>query len=107
MMLTSKCSLQNALEEADLSTVMDGLNVLGKVPWVINREILKVAQRCWDEGIALGDIPSRTDFELPPIPIRPEGDSDYKDKDGEFQRYRDALTKYRRIHQKNMVRWYQ
>jgi Mitochondrial DNA-directed RNA polymerase len=94
---------KSALEEADLRTVMDGLNVLGKVPWAINKKILNVAQRCWDEGIALGDIPSRTDFELPPMPIRPEGGHiDYVSADGDFRRYRDALSKYRRIHQRNM-----
>ena len=83
---------------------MDGLNVLGKVPWVINTDILNVAQRCWDEGIALGDIPLEKDYELPPVPIRPEGNNEnYEDRDGEFSRYRDALSKYRRIHQKNMV----
>jgi DNA-directed RNA polymerase len=82
---------------------MDGLNVLGRVPWKINKRILKVAQTCWDDGIALGDIPSLTDFELPPAPIRPEGDDlDYKSADGDFQRYREKLVKYRRIDQKNM-----
>lgn len=98
------CQVQkNALEEADLSTVMDGLNVLGRVPWKINKKILKVAQICWDDGIALGDIPSRTDFEVPPMPIRPEGDDlDYKSADGDFQQYRDKLAKHRRAHQKNM-----
>jgi DNA-directed RNA polymerase len=51
----------------------------------------------------LGDIPSLTDFELPPAPIRPEGDDlDYKSADGDFQRYREKLVKYRRIDQKNM-----
>jgi hypothetical protein len=41
---------------ADLSTVYDGLNALGRVPWKINRRVLAVAQRCWDENIALGDV---------------------------------------------------
>lgn len=95
---------QRALNDSDLSVVIDGLNVLGQVPWSINHEIFKTAQRCWDEGIVLGDIPSRVDFELPPQPIRPEGgDIDYQSKDGDFTRYRDALSKYRRVNQKNMV----
>jgi hypothetical protein len=41
---------------ADLSTVYDGLNALGRVPWRINRRVLAVAQRCWDENIPLGDV---------------------------------------------------
>jgi DNA-directed RNA polymerase, mitochondrial len=100
------CQVQEkALHEGDLSTVMDGLNVLGRVPWVINKNTLDIAQRCWDEGIVLGDIPSRTDFVVPPQPLRPDGgDIDYQSKDGEFAKYREALAKHRRINQKNMVR---
>lgn len=89
------------LKETDLSTVMDGLNVLGRVPWVINKDIRKVAEKCWDDGIVLGDIPSQNDFELPQMPVRPEFNN--IDLNGvEFQQYRDALSKYRRIDQKNM-----
>ncbi len=98
---------QKALEQANLSKVMDGLNVLGRVPWKINTTIYKVAQQCWDDGIVIGEIPSPHDFELPPQPVRPEGnftDADYKSDQEEFKLYREALTKYRRIHQKNMVR---
>ena len=83
---------------------MDGLNVLGQVPWVINKNVLKVAEKCWDEGIVLGDIPSKIDLDLPPMPIRPDGDhADYQEAQGEFQTYREALIKHRRVHQKNMV----
>ncbi len=92
------------MKEADLTTLMDGLNVLARVPWVINKNILSTAERCWDEGIALGDIPSRTDHDLPPEPTRPDDEYiDYKETQGEYQKYREALMKYRRIHQRNMV----
>ena len=47
---------------------MDGLNVLGKVPWKINNKVLDAALKCWDDGIVLGDIPSQTDYEVPPLP---------------------------------------
>jgi len=103
-MRTHGCEVQrNALREADLSTIMDGLNVLGKVPWKINKEIMSLALTCWNDGITLGDIPSREDFYLPPHPVRPDGNSsDYKEGEGEFRRYREALIKYRRINQKNL-----
>ncbi len=92
------------MKQADLSVLMDGLNVLGRVPWVINKTVLNAADRCWEEGIVLGDIPSRVDHELPPTPMRPEGSStEYTEKQGEFRAYREALQKYRRIHQKNLV----
>lgn len=92
------------MKEADLSVVMDGLNVLGRVPWVINKDVLRAAERCWDEGIVLGDIPSRVDHDLPHAPLRPDGSNkDYKEAQGEFRMYRESLQKYRRVHQKNMV----
>lgn len=84
---------------------MDGLNVLGRVPWVINKNVLSAAEKCWDDGIVLGDIPSQIDHELPPAPIRPDGSNkDYNEAQGEFRLYREALLKYRRMYQKNMVR---
>lgn len=49
---------QEALMNADLSTVYNGLNALGRVPWRINRKVLATAQRCWDENIPLGDVRS-------------------------------------------------
>ena len=83
---------------------MDGLNVLGRVPWVINKNVLCAAERCWDEGIVLGDIPSRIDHDLPPAPLRPDGSNkDYEEAQGEFRMYRESLQKYRRVYQKNMV----
>lgn len=100
------------MQNADLSTVFDGLNALGRVPWQINKRILDVANHCWDNSIALGDIPSQTDFDVPQEPIRPERSATKFEKDtpaydesvAEYRLYREALTKYRRIKQKNMVR---
>jgi len=103
--------VQDALREADLSTVLNGLNVLGRVPWKVNKDILAVAKRCWDEGIPIGDIPSRKDFELPPEPIPIVYDSSvYKDKDHpaykvateEYRAYCEAKIRYKRVRQKNM-----
>ena len=103
-MRTHGCAVQQAaLREADLSNVMDGLNALGQVPWKINKTILEAAQRCWDEGIVLGDIPSQQDFEVPPAPIRPDrSQSDSESGDDAFQKYRENMLKHRRIAQKNM-----
>lgn len=104
--------LQEALYHADLSTVFDGLNVLGRVPWTINKFVLDAAQRCWRDNIPLGDIPSRTDHCVPPKPIKPERNVDHLDPDSEtvkaanaeFRAFKEALTRHHRIHQRNMVR---
>lgn len=90
----------------------DGLNALGRVPWKINDKILSVAEKCWDNNIPIGDIPQRTDYEVPDEPIRPEpvevkpekGTPAHKAWVDEAKKYQDALTKYDRINQRNMVR---
>ena len=97
--------------EADLSVVFDGLNTLGRIPWKINKEIFEVAEKCWDDGVILGDIPSRDDFAVPPMPIAPEqGHIDFTDKESEaykqavaeYKAFRQATIRHRRIVQRNM-----
>ena len=113
IMRTHGCQVQKkALSQADLNTIFDGLNALGHVPWKINKHILSVAQECWDQGIVLGDIPSRQDLVVPPEPIPPEKipKSLYDDKDSEEYKtysrlsikYREEHFKYKRMSQKNM-----
>jgi DNA-directed RNA polymerase, mitochondrial len=99
------------LQNADLSTLYNGLNAMGRVPWKINDRILEVAQCCWDSNIAVGDVPSKTDLVVPPKPVRPKravalmdkGSPEYKRYVAENRKYREALSKYNRIRQKNMV----
>jgi len=72
MMRTHRSNVQKeALQHADISIVCDGLNILGKTPWKINKKILEVGEYCWENNITIGDIPSRTDLEVPPEPIYP------------------------------------
>lgn len=99
---------------ADLTTVMNGLNVLGRVKWKINKNILSVAQQCWEQNIPLGDIPSRKDYDLPkpvvpPTPYHTYGngnidrnDETWKQYLHDKQLYREAEMKFQRIVQKNM-----
>jgi len=112
LMRTHGCDIQkDALHKANLSDLYDGLNALGRVPWKINRTTLDVAQKCWDDGVVIGDIPSRIDLEVPPMPIRPENNQNkspdknnpaYEKQIEEYKKYRDAVTKHRRLNQKNM-----
>ena len=106
-----KLYLQAALKRGELDDVYHGLNCLGKVPWSINRFVLDVAQRCWVEGVVLGDIPPREDFEMPSLPEeRPNKPPSYVDKSSpeyiqykeDIQNYIIAVSKYRKTAQKNM-----
>ncbi len=115
MMRTHRSNVQKeALQHSDLSIVCDGLNILGKTPWKINKEILQVGEYCWDNNIPIGDIPSRTDLEVPPEPIYPSSaydpdmyankdDPEMKEKINAIQSFRESTTKYHRVLQKNMV----
>ena len=105
---------KEALEHFDLSLVCDGLNILGKTAWKINKEILKVAQYCKANNIAIGDIPPGTDHEITPEPVRPDriAPEIYANSENDATQaviaankaYRDQFQKRRRIAQKNMVR---
>ena len=104
---------QEALQHADLSLVCDGLNILGKTGWKINKDVLKIALHCHENNIAIGDIPTRTDHELPPEPVPPEriDPKIYNDTESPEAKaavaankeYRQKLYKRRRLLQKNMV----
>lgn len=111
MMRFHGCKTQmEALVGAELTTVVDGLNALGRVRWKINKNVLKIAQECWDENIALGtDIPSRLDLEVPEEPIQPDrfsfekGSAEHEKGMKEMFKYRERLYKCNRIRQKNLV----
>ena len=89
--------------------MIEGLNVLGRIPWKINQTVLDAALKCWDGGIVLGDIPSKVDYEVPPLPESLEyrdyttlGDIEKQMHLKVFLKYKDALTKHKRFKQKNM-----
>lgn len=102
---------REAVKNADNSVVFDGLNALGRVKWKINKRMLKVAQKCWTDNIPLGDIPSRTDLEVPEEPVQPawneikpeKGTEEYQNSLENYRAYRESLAKYNRTKQKNMV----
>ena len=102
-------SQKEAICSSKSNMVFDGLNALSKVKWVINKKILEVAEHCWTDNIPLGDIPSRTDYELPEEPQPPmwkdkrfeKGTDEYDVAISELLRFRDKLMKYQRTKQKN------
>ncbi|KYQ89181.1 DNA-dependent RNA polymerase [Tieghemostelium lacteum] len=69
LMRTNGSKMQfSSLFDADLTHIYDGLNALGETPWVINQKVYKVINECWVNGGGLGEIPKRSDHELPQIP---------------------------------------
>lgn len=54
-----------SLYHADLHNIFKSLNTLSRVGWVVNKEVLQVAEKVWENGGGILDIPSRTDLPLP------------------------------------------
>ena len=54
-----------SLYHADLHNIFKSLNTLSKVGWVVNKDVLRVAEQVWENGGGILDIPSRTDLPLP------------------------------------------
>lgn len=105
------CNMQKeVLQNVDLSIVFDGLNALGRVPWRINQRVLTIAQRCWDNNIPLGDIPSKDDNPLPEEPLHPKRQEQFWEPETpgyesyveEYRLYRESWNKFRRVKQRNM-----
>jgi DNA-directed RNA polymerase len=48
---------REALNSVDNSIVFDGLNALARVPWKINKEMLNVAQTCWENNVSCRKYP--------------------------------------------------
>ncbi|MGS1015430.1 DNA-directed RNA polymerase [Allosphingosinicella humi] len=59
---------QARLRNADLTKVYEAVNHIQETPWRVNRKVLEVMRRVWDEGGLLGGLPAREDTPLPPIP---------------------------------------
>lgn len=57
-----------AIEKGDMDQVFQALNVLGKVPWHINRDVLRVQIEAWNMGEKIANFPPAD----PSLPVPPE-----------------------------------
>ena len=56
------------IQEADLSKVMQSVNVLQNVPWEINPDVLTVVKAAWAKNLAIG-MPQSSPLTIPPSPV--------------------------------------
>lgn len=76
-----------AASNGDLDQVLAGLDVLGKVPWKINKEVFRVMAEAWNSGNALANLsPINRHFD---IPERPAADAPPRTKHEWFSRMRE------------------
>ena len=81
-----------ALKASDISSVLDGLNSLGAVPWKINTNVYKYMCLVMNNDLGLGDIVSRpvSKLEMPAKP-RPKTEDDKGSKE-----FRKEVDQHRR-----------
>lgn len=53
------------LEDASMGPLLDGLDFLGSVPWMMNQDVFNVAKELYARGEVIGELPTREVFPLP------------------------------------------
>ncbi|GAB7361731.1 hypothetical protein MBLNU230_g1778t1 [Neophaeotheca triangularis] len=77
---TGRTYYQAAQDKGDTGQLMAGLNALGKVPWVVNRNVFNVQLEAWNSGEAIANFaPLHPKIEPPPEPEN-NGDLDHRKK---------------------------
>ena len=54
--------------DGSLPEPMEATNLIQQTPWKVNGRVLEAMQHCWEHSIPVGDLPSREDEPLPPVP---------------------------------------
>lgn len=91
--------LRQASDADTLDQIFTGLDVLGSVPWKINRKVFDVVSTVWNSGEELADIPAKASLTAPLEADKPDNvDSDPRAKDTYRHRIRKALQDRRDAH---------
>lgn len=90
----------HALQQVDLSDVLDAVNAMQSVAWQINQPVLEVAMQCWENGIEVGDLPAR---DPEPLPAEPAGWAGrmHECRKEDYETYRVWARKAAIVHEKN------
>lgn len=91
--------LQQSDDAGNLDDIFTGLDVLGGLPWKINRRVFDVVSEVWNAGEALADIPPKDSLTTPLVAPKPENiATDPRAKDTYRHRVRMALQERRSAH---------
>ncbi|KAE9125409.1 DNA-directed RNA polymerase 2B/mitochondrial [Phytophthora fragariae] len=55
----------DCVHRGKMDGILKALNLMADVPWIINKEVLDVVLKIWEDGGNFGDLPTRTDVPLP------------------------------------------
>ncbi|KAH7394857.1 DNA-directed RNA polymerase mitochondrial precursor [Phaeosphaeria sp. MPI-PUGE-AT-0046c] len=82
---------ESAIEHGDMKQTLAALDVLGKVPWQINKDVLSVMADAWNGDETIGGLKSQHLTVQPPE--QPPADCNYKDR----LQYGKALQQYQNL----------
>ncbi len=54
--------------KGELTKPMAAVNLIQQTPWTVNEKVFNVMKWAWENSIEIGDMPSREDDPLPPLP---------------------------------------
>jgi DNA-directed RNA polymerase len=75
---TQRAYAVSAIENQDMSKVLSGLDVLGKVPWNINQDVFRVMVEAWNKGLPIGGlVTEEVDVERP---VEPPSDASFSER---------------------------
>ena len=94
-----KAYAQSAIDNGDMSKVLAGLDVLGRVPWQINAPVLNVMAEAWNKGEGLAGLVAEDTELIAPTPPPEDATTQERAKYGkklqEYQNYKGGLHSQR------------
>ncbi|KAF2788881.1 DNA-directed RNA polymerase mitochondrial precursor [Melanomma pulvis-pyrius CBS 109.77] len=82
----------SAITHGDMEKVLAGLDVLGKVPWVINSDVYRVAAEAWNRGEGVGKlVPEKFSLTRPSEPAADASPAERKQWLKDMKEYENAM----------------
>lgn len=82
-----------------LEKPMEATNLIQQTPWKINEKVFEVMKYCWNNSIEVGDLPSKENEALPPIPTdfktNPEANKQWRQMAARIYSHRLSTTSRR------------
>ncbi|OQS05246.1 DNA-dependent RNA polymerase [Thraustotheca clavata] len=82
-------------KRGEMDAVVESLNLLADIPWVINRDVFNVVMALWNNGGGFGDLPPRDDIPLPEEP-RVENYQHISDEAERLSKYNADIDTYKK-----------
>ena len=89
----SRRYIEVAARNGDLNQLFEGLNVLGKTSWTVNRSVFEVMLEAWNSGEAIAKMPSHDPtVEFPPEPAESATNAERAQWSAEVRRVENQIS---------------